>query len=289
MQKGRGCTRDARSSYLNFPGIQTILNSLAAVRASSPKKRNLYPTSTTRMVSLCLRLMSTTCFSRGVSFFAFPFVSFVGAGAGAAASSSSSSPSTVSTSAAEPVPRPIPTRQSGPPSLLTNFSCRALFSRQTEPPVSVSLSSVVELANCAKSLFIGSTGFSVPSCGCVSCTVFLAGSSSSSSSSSAGAAGRTLFDRARFGAGATISSSSESSSTCGMILFCPGVFVLACVRAGGCSVRAGGCDCCGGLAAGFWKKLDMVGCLRFRLSGDDCDIFWIKLAWLTGSSRSSLR
>jgi len=32
---------DVRSSYLNLPGMQTMLNSLAATRASSPKKRNL--------------------------------------------------------------------------------------------------------------------------------------------------------------------------------------------------------------------------------------------------------
>src|SRR5436305_2547030 len=114
--------------------MHIMLSSFAAVLASSPKKRNLYPTSTTSTVSLCFFFILTTCVSRGVSFEPFfppaatllpPFFKD-----GAAPSSSSSSPPSCPSSSNAAVSsvicqlrRLICAMLSGCTSFFTNFAC----------------------------------------------------------------------------------------------------------------------------------------------------------------------
>lgn len=113
-----------RSSYRILPGMHTMLSSLAATRASSPKNRNLYPTSTISIVSMCFRLISRNCSSIGVSFPVFDpfFLALVPTGA----SSSSGSASASSSSPAAAPSCAFKERQakaSGWPNFLTNFLC----------------------------------------------------------------------------------------------------------------------------------------------------------------------
>src|SRR5271154_2004606 len=116
--------------------------------ASSPKNRNLYPTSINNKVSGYCFLSSTNCFSRGVnlvvlSAFAFvlvgaaffpPFAAYfprnaLAAGTSTSSSSSSGCPSSSSTSTGVPFDDDlrIDAILSGLPNFATNFSCRDFF------------------------------------------------------------------------------------------------------------------------------------------------------------------